>query len=460
MKRIELTTEWLGNWAPIKETEVSDRGCKGLVIRGGPAGGRTFYRWSDVRDTATGKVRRRRVKLGRWPALSLSEARKAVHDARETLKAERPGSPDLSVAQVAEAYRRDILAQREPASLAWSWGIIRTHVLAARPDPRGPEFREWPARTVRAPDIAAVIRAAKMERTVEVRTEDGGTVARKLGGAAAARAALREVKAMFAAAVGSGSLEMSPAAVLQASALGLKGTKRGRFLDSNELAALFEALDLNALLDGTAKDQKLSKTVRLGIAFLHYVPVRTHSLVAAEWREFDLEACRWTIPVARMKLHRDDRAEARPFVVPLPPTAIAILKRLQEQAGGSRWVLASPKDPKKHVGAKVLVRALARLQESGRLSFGSRLTIHDARRTWRRWAGNSAFPSRSPRRASPTRCLASPILTPRPNSSSSVRTRPTSWLPHSTGFGWARMLPWFPWPPVRARKDHGRRRGV
>ena len=35
----------------------------------------------------------------------------------------------------------------------------------------------------------------------------------------------------------------------------------------------------------------------------------------------------------------------------------------------------------------MLVRALARLQESGRLSLGSRFTIHDARRTWRSWAG-------------------------------------------------------------------------
>jgi hypothetical protein len=51
-------------------------------------------------------------------------------------------------------------------------------------------------------------------------------------------------------------------------------------------------------------------------------------------------------------------------------------------------VLASPKRPKKHIGAKVLVRALARLQEDGRLALGSRFTIHDARRTWRSMAGD------------------------------------------------------------------------
>jgi integrase len=40
----------------------------------------------------------------------------------------------------------------------------------------------------------------------------------------------------------------------------------------------------------------------------------------------------------------------------------------------------------------VLVRALTRLQEDGRLALGSRFTIHDARRTWRTWAGELRVP--------------------------------------------------------------------
>lgn len=391
MKRTELGSEWLANWKPTRTTEVADRGCKGLLVRGGPAGVRTFYRWADARDDATGKVRRKRVKLGHWPALSLGDARVLIHKAREARQSEA-GPRDLAVGELAEAYRRDILERREPASLAWSWGLIRTHVLAAKPDPKRPPFGEWPARTVQPSDVSAVIRAAKVERTVELKAADGTAVVRSVGGPGAARAVLREVKAIFATAVGAGSLSMSPAALLQAKALGLKGTKRGRYLNADELKALFEALDLDALLDGTAKPRKLSPTVRLGIALLYYVPVRSHSLVAAEWKEIDLDAARWVIPVAKLKLHRDDRAEARPFTVPLPSAAIAILRRLEALAGSSPWVLASPRNPKHHVAPKVLVRALARLQESGRLAAGSRFTIHDARRTWRAWAGELGVP--------------------------------------------------------------------
>ena len=400
MKRIELGSEWLANWTPKrKDEEIADRGCKGLVVRGQPGGVKTFYRWTNARDERTGAIRRKRVRLGRWPALSLGEARKTVNDAKDAATSE--GGGDSTVAALADAYRRDVLARCEPGSAAWSWGIIRTHILAARPNPKAPPFGEWPARSVKPPDVAAVVRAARVERTAEVAGVKGGTVARRLGGPAAARATLRELKAIFSAAVGAGSLEMTPAGVLQAKALGLKKTPRGRKLDADELAALFKALDLNAILDGTAKKEpgvKLTATIRLGIALLYYLPVRSHSLVSAEWKEIDLDAARWTVPVGKLKLHREDRATARPLTVPLPGTALAILRRLRELAGEAPWVLASPTGPKKelpttpkksarHIAPKALVRALVRLQESGRLALGSRFTIHDARRTWRSWAG-------------------------------------------------------------------------
>jgi len=387
VKHIELTSEWISNWAPARRTELADRGCKGLVLRGGPSS-KVFFRWADAKDPVTGAVRRRRVRLGAWPGFSLNEARKVVNDARETA----PGTTgaDLTVSQLAEAYRRDILSHREPASLAWSWNMIKTHVLPALPNAKRPPFGEWAARLVRAQDVAEVVRAARVERTVEVAASGGKTVRRTLGGPAAARATLREVKAIFAAAVTAGTLETTPAGVLQAKSLGLRGSKRGRYLDAEEIKALFEALELNKLLDGTAEKRKLTPTVRLGIAFLLYVPVRSHSLVGARWQEMNLDAAQWTIPVARLKLHKDERVEARPFTVPLPSTAISILKKLQALAKKteSPFVLASPKkkgEPQR-IGNKVMVRALARLQEDGRLSLGSTFTVHDLRRTWRSWA--------------------------------------------------------------------------
>ncbi len=84
MKKVELTSEWLSNWRPKrKDEEIADRGCKGLVFRGQPSGAKTAYRWTNERDPHTGRPRRKRIRLGAWPALSLGEARKLVNDARE-----------------------------------------------------------------------------------------------------------------------------------------------------------------------------------------------------------------------------------------------------------------------------------------------------------------------------------------------------------------------------------------
>lgn len=394
MKAESFTTEWLENQKPTHRIEIADRGegsrrredRSGLVVRIGPGGAsRVFFRWEDSRDPATGKVRRKRVRIGAWPAVSLAAARKAVLEARTLDRAEAAGgSADLTVKQIAEAYRRDILSHRKPGPAAWSWGIIETHVLPARPDKRGP-FGEWSARTVRAPDIGAVVRAAIVRRVVDVPNDEtpDRPVKRALGGPAVARAALSEIKAMFAHACATGTLEATPAAVLQARAFGLHKTKRARLLDAEGIKALFAALDLTALLDGTAKPRKLSPTVRLGIAFQLYVPTRTHSIIGARWEEIDMKAGRWTVPVDRLKLRKEDASEAKPFVVPLPGAARAILERLKSEAGKSPWVLASPKDPANHIDPKVLVRALARLQDGERLELGERLTVHDLRRTWR-----------------------------------------------------------------------------
>lgn len=394
MKRIELTTEWLQNWQPKrKDEEIADRGCKGLVVRGQPGGVKTLYRWASERDPGGGKARRKRVRLGRWPSLSLSEARKMVNDARETKHAESAGA-DLSVKQIAEAYRRDVLSHRERADEAWN--IVRVHVVEAKPDPRRPAFGEWPARMVRPADLATVVRYAKEPRTVEAQSRSGEVTTRRLGGPGVARVVLRELKALFAHAVETGSLEMTPAGVMRARSFGLRATSRNRILDAEELKAFFAALDLTALLDGTAKPWapgggrggRPSPTIRLALAFQLYTPLRSHSLIGARWEEFDLDAARWTVPVERLKLHSEDRATARPFVVPLPATAVAILRALRALAGSSPWVLASPLPPEegeepKHVEPKALVRALSRLQGDGRLAFGAKLTVHDLRRTWR-----------------------------------------------------------------------------
>ncbi len=385
MKRIELGTEWLTNWQPTQTTEVTDRGCKGLIVRGGPSGVKTFYRWADELDAAAGKRRRRRMKLGHFPSMTLAAARKAVHEARESRRAVASGN--ATVAELAEAYRRDILSQRKAPEPVWA--IIQNHILETRPDPSRPPFGQWLAREVQRRDVAEVARLAKVERDRDVTDRNGRQFIAQVGGLHVARSVLFEMKAIFQTAVDAGSLETSPASTVRRKALGIpEPTERNRKLEKNEIPAFLAALDLNRLLDGGEAD-KGATTARLALAFLLYVPVRTHSLRLATWDEFDLDGHKWTIPVAHLKLRPKDRAKASAFEVPLPDTAVAILRRLRELSPDSPWVLASPLAPSKPLGRVAIVHALAALQEKGKLSFGSRLTVHDLRRTWRSLASEA-----------------------------------------------------------------------
>ena len=148
MKRIEMTSEWLSNWTPTRRTEISDRGCKGLVLRGGPTS-KVFFRWEDARDEATGAVRRRRVRLGVWPALSLNDARKMINDAKEADAVE--GTGDETVEHLAKAYQRDILSKRDTSSAAWFLGHHPQPRPRRQAQPAATPVRRVDARSVRTP---------------------------------------------------------------------------------------------------------------------------------------------------------------------------------------------------------------------------------------------------------------------------------------------------------------------
>jgi integrase len=392
MKAMTLTTEWLGNWKPGRTTEVADKSCPGLLVRGGPSGVKTFYLWvNDTTRDEKGRLRRKRQRLGHWDSLSLPEAQAEVLKAKGSKRSDAAPSARLTVRQLAERYQRDVLSHRERGDEAWE--SIRLHIVEARPNPKRPAFGDWVGAEVEPMEVGELVRLSASPRAVERPGPTAGeTVKRQVGGPGIARAVLCEVKGIFAHAVGNGWLRNSPAAVLQRKSLGLpKKVSRARYLKEPEIKSLFAALDLTALLDGTAKARKLTPAIRLGVAFLLHVPVRSHSLLGARWEEINWKARTWTVPVARLKMQKADRAKSEPFVVPLPATALAILERLKDQGRSSPWILASPRSPDKadkkatpkHIGEKALVRALARLQDGERLKLGQPVTVHDLRRTWR-----------------------------------------------------------------------------
>lgn len=164
-----------------------------------------------------------------------------------------------------------------------------------------------------------------------------------------------------------------------------------RFLTLEEIAAFFTSIDLDGLLDGTARETRIEISARLAMAALLYTGQRAAALLDARWEVVDLEGATWTIPVADRGIGKKVPAEARPLIVPLSPTTVSIFRQLRSVADDSPWVVILPSahedGPPARVDDEVVARAFELLQESGRLRLTRAATIHDLRHTWRTWAG-------------------------------------------------------------------------
>lgn len=89
--------------------------------------------------------------------------------------------------------------------------------------------------------------------------------------------------------------------------------------------------------------------------------VRTSELIKAEWSEFDLEAKRWEIPAARMKMRT-------PHIVPLCRQAVGIVERLQAISFSDRYVFPSDNRRGGHMSNNTILYALYRMGYRGRMT--------------------------------------------------------------------------------------------
>ncbi len=88
--------------------------------------------------------------------------------------------------------------------------------------------------------------------------------------------------------------------------------------------------------------------------------VRTGELIGAKWIEVDFARAEWHIPKERMKMKR-------PHVVPLSKKALAIFKGLHDVTGGQIHVFHSGRSKSKHISNGAVLMALRRMGYEGRM---------------------------------------------------------------------------------------------
>jgi integrase len=171
------------------------------------------------------------------------------------------------------------------------------------------------------------------------------------------------LRKLFNFAVAEGYLAISPAVGIPSRA---REQARTRTLDDAELATFWRALE-GAGFDAVTADA-LRLQLLLGARVREVTDMRRAELA------LDSPLPIWTLPKARAKGGRD-------VPRPLPPVALAIVRRRLEAAGDSPFVFASPVDRAAPITPRAPARAVQRAAGRGLLPAG--FTPHDLRRTCR-----------------------------------------------------------------------------
>lgn len=264
-----------------KPRKMADAGNLYLLVQ--PTGSR-LWRWNYRFD---GK--QKTMAFGKYPEVSLSEARTRRDEARMLLASGLdPADPKPVDAVNFEEVAREWIASR----IDWSPGHL-ARVLSRIEEDLIPQFGHIAVSQLDAPTILAALRKIEGRGAFEV-----------------AKRLRQTVGQIMRYAIATGRASRDPAADLRGA---MKPSPRVR-----HMAALREG-DLGEFMQKLDAYQGDTRT-RLAIELVMRTFVRTGELRGARWSEIDGDL--WRIPAERMKMGKE-------HVVPLPSQCLAILDQLR-----------------------------------------------------------------------------------------------------------------------------------
>jgi integrase len=382
-----LSPKFLDGLRPAaKAYEVGDRGeHKGLRASVTQHGAISFVWYVESGG------RRRKITIGRYPETSLADARVEL---RKLKDAHRAGKlPALLAA-------REQAAKEPPASEPGTLTVrVAGEKFLASLDRRRPEQAEGMFTRDLFPVLGdypvAVVTTKDVRRVIERIVKRGSPVAAKRTDAL--------VRMFFQWCVDRADLDVNPAEKFKAKALGAK--------DADESKRYLSAVEIPILWNALATATTMTPTVRAGLKLLMLTGLRSQELRLATWDRVNFDDVNadgtekpeserrptLTVPPEHMKMKKEQEKDAEPWIVPLGPTAVALLRELHGFAKSisSNAVLASFANAGAPLSEKALVAAMAKLFDDadGRVPAvklpGGPVTPHDFRRTLRTHARNT-----------------------------------------------------------------------
>lgn len=310
-----------------KDYKLADAG--GLYVLVTPAGGKLWR----LKFRVDGKERK--LAIGRYPEISLAEARKRRDAAREQIA--------LGSDPAREKQRTKIRAQ---LAVENTFAAISAEYCAKR---KRDGQKPWaPSTATRCEYLLSRINVSIGKLPIaEIEPADVLAAVRKFeskGKLESARRTLQLASAVFRYAVATARLASDPTRDLKGALTSPTVTHYGALTDPKRVGELLRAID----------DYDGSGITKLALQLAPHVFVRPGELRHAVWSEFDLDSAIWNIPAGKMKMRK-------PHVVPLSRQTVALLRQVHEATGPSGYVFPSIRSRARPMSENTLNAALRRL---------------------------------------------------------------------------------------------------
>ena len=294
----------------------------GLYLWVTPAGGK-LWRWS-YRFEGREKL----MSLGKYPDISLAQARERHSEARKLFAAgidpmaQRKADKTAERAAVENSFQSVATSWREH----WQDGKSPRHVDSVRRRMEAdilPCLGARPIAEIEAPELVAMTRAIEQRGARDI-----------------AKRALETVGLVFRYGIACGYTSRNPASEIRPSDI-LKSTRKTNYarIDSRELSQLLKSIEV----------YRGTHVTRLAMKLLAMTFVRTSELIGGKWAEFDFENARWDI-------------------VPLARQALDVLETLRSLTGHSEWLFPGDRSAAKPISNNTILQALKRMGYQGRMT--------------------------------------------------------------------------------------------
>ncbi len=312
-----------------KAYRMTDSG--GLALEVSPTGSK-LWRW---RYYFQGKEQM--LALGKYPTLSLAEARKKRDEARglvDTGKHPTREKKANKIRRIIESENTFEVVARHCLNVMQK-GLnekYATQNLTRMEQHVFPTIGSLPITEITIPDVVKVVENISNRGTVET-----------------AKRMKQLIGQVFRFATQRGICLHNPASDLR-DILPPQQEKHFACIHPSELPDLLRKIN--------TREPDLSK---YAMQLLALTFVRTGELIGMRWDEIDWAREEWHIPKERMKMKR-------PHIVPLSTQALAILLEIQKRTGNREYVFFSAASKSKHISNGTVLMALRRMGYQGRMT--------------------------------------------------------------------------------------------